>query len=82
MQLILEATLVGVISVILGSIIARIVTKLLPSNVDMVTWKREGWNDKHQMEITLFVLGFVGHLFCEFVGLNRWYCANGAACKV
>lgn len=28
-----------------------------------------------------FFLGFFFHLFCEVVGLNRWYCRFGAACS-
>lgn len=28
----------------------------------------------------VFVAGVVVHIFCEIVGLNRWYCMNGAAC--
>lgn len=28
-----------------------------------------------------FLLGFVFHLVCELVGLNRLYCRHGAACQ-
>jgi hypothetical protein len=28
-----------------------------------------------------FLLGFFFHLFCEVIGLNRWYCRFGAACS-
>lgn len=28
-----------------------------------------------------FVLGFAFHLICEITGLNRMYCAHGAACQ-
>lgn len=28
----------------------------------------------------LFITGIIVHILCEIVGLNRWYCKNGAAC--
>jgi hypothetical protein len=30
---------------------------------------------------SLFILGAAFHLLCEMLGINRWYCANGAACS-
>lgn len=30
---------------------------------------------------SLFILGATFHLLCEVFGINRWYCANGAACS-
>jgi len=29
---------------------------------------------------SLFILGVAFHVLCEVVGINRWYCSNGAAC--
>ena len=28
-----------------------------------------------------FVLGFLFHLLCELLRVNRWYCTHGHACK-
>ena len=33
------------------------------------------------MYLRIFILGASIHLFCEFTGVNRWYCKNGNACK-
>tara|TARA_A100001015_G_C14332974_1_gene460062 strand:- start:47 stop:229 length:183 start_codon:yes stop_codon:yes gene_type:complete len=33
------------------------------------------------MYLRIFILGASIHLFCEFTGINRWYCKNGNACK-
>jgi len=30
---------------------------------------------------SLFILGATFHLLCEMFGINRWYCAHGAACS-
>tara|TARA_B100001094_G_scaffold311528_1_gene347284 strand:+ start:1888 stop:2085 length:198 start_codon:yes stop_codon:yes gene_type:complete len=32
--------------------------------------------------MTLFVAGAAGHLLFEVSGANKWYCANGNACKL
>ena len=29
----------------------------------------------------MFAVGFMIHLVFEALGLNRWYCKNGAACS-
>ena len=29
----------------------------------------------------IFLVGASIHLFCEFTGINKWYCKNGNACK-
>ena len=31
--------------------------------------------------LRIFILGASIHLFCEFTGINGWYCKNGNACK-
>jgi len=40
---------------------------------------------KPQTTVAIMVLGFflgvAFHLFCELVGLNKMYCAHGAACQ-
>ena len=33
------------------------------------------------MEIRLFLIGFLAHLFFEYTGINKWYCKNGIACR-
>ena len=24
---------------------------------------------------------FIRHILCEYLGVNKWYCKNGVACK-
>jgi len=42
---------------------------------------KKDWNKNYAMEIALFLTGVFAHLFCEFSGINRWYCKNGNACQ-
>ena len=78
-QIAIEAAVVGLMTVLVGSAAGWVVGKLLPSPVARSDACR-GWNDKHQMEISLFCTGALIHLICEVTGINKWYCTNGAAC--
>jgi hypothetical protein len=31
-------------------------------------------------QIQVFLMGVFIHLFCEYTGINRYYCENGNAC--
>lgn len=31
--------------------------------------------------VFMFAIGFLIHLLFEVLGLNKWYCKNGAACN-
>ena len=31
--------------------------------------------------VFMFIVGFLIHLVFEALGLNKWYCKNGAACS-
>ena len=67
----IEAIAVGILIVIIGTV----VTKLFFNS------SSQSWNKYHVMEIALFLTGFFTHLFCEFSGINQWYCKNGNACQ-
>ncbi len=68
--LLTEAGAIGVLTVVLGYLIIFL--------MDALKYKM-GRN--LPMYVVLFVLGATIHLFCEFTGVNRWYCKNGHACK-
>ena len=78
MKLLIEAVVVGISVVIIGSLVGYVVGRSL--SVDIPKLCKE-WNKNHIMEITLFLTGFILHLVCEFSGVNGWYCDNGNACK-
>ena len=72
-----EAFFVGVLVVIFGTLVGYGVGRVFSSKLPEVC--RE-WNKNHVMEISLFLTGVLVHLVCEYSGLNKWYCAEGAAC--
>lgn len=78
-QVFIEAVVVGLMTVLFGNIAGLIVGPFFKVNLPKDC---EDWNKFYVMEISLFLTGFLIHLFCEFVGINKWYCNNGAACKL
>lgn len=68
-QLMIEACAVGIVVVILGYLINYLIGQMklkIDKNI--------------QMTMGLFLIGSVTHLFCEFTGVNKWYCKKGHAC--
>ena len=78
MKLLIEATIVGISTVIMGSLIGYILGKFNKIKLPSVC---KNWNKNHIMEISLFFTGFFLHILWEYMGLNKWYCKNGNACK-
>ena len=78
MQIIAESAIVGVMTVIVGSLVGYILSKIVRNDLPKVCKK---WNNFYIMEISLFFTGVIIHLVCEFSGINKWYCLNGNACK-
>tara|TARA_B100000963_G_C22631799_1_gene675288 strand:- start:321 stop:545 length:225 start_codon:yes stop_codon:yes gene_type:complete len=65
-----EALAIGVLTVVLGYLVVYVMNVAKPVK-----------GRQAQMALGFFVLGATIHLFCEFTGVNRWYCKNGHACK-
>lgn len=78
MKLFLESFFVGIFIVIFGSLISFIVGLFFKTELPPVC---KDWNKNYVMEIALFLTGFVAHLFFEIIGINKWYCKNGNACR-
>jgi len=79
MKLLIEALVVGVATVIIGTLVGFIIGKYFSSsNLPKIC---KTWNKNHIMEICLFLTGFILHILCEFSGINKWYCKNGNACS-
>lgn len=76
-DLIVEAVVVGIMTIIFGNIAGFLIGPLFKVDLPKVC---STWNKFYTMEITLFVTGVLIHLFCEYTGINKWYCKNGFAC--
>jgi len=76
-KLFTEAFIVGIMVVLGGTIIGKIIAHFLSVPLPQAC---KNWNKYYIMEITLFLTGISIHLLCELTGINRWYCKHGAAC--
>lgn len=76
-ELFIEAVVVGIMTIVFGNIAGFLIGPLFKVNLPQVC---STWNKFYTMEITLFVTGVLIHLFCEYTGINKWYCKNGFAC--
>ena len=75
----IEATVVGIILVIMGNIIGLLISKS-PLSVPLPDACKK-WNDFYAMEASLFLAGVLTHLVFELIGANKWYCKHGNACS-
>tara|TARA_B110000285_G_scaffold69744_1_gene80237 strand:+ start:240 stop:500 length:261 start_codon:yes stop_codon:yes gene_type:complete len=78
LRLIIEASMVGIITVVVGYIITWILSQFTSKAKKINT----DWNKNYIMELALFLTGMSVHLLCEISGINSWYCVNGLACQV
>lgn len=78
LRLLVEAVVVGLLTVAVGSLVGWGVGRAMGSDLPDTC---KDWNKNYIMEICLFLTGVVIHLLCEAVGINRWYCKNGFACR-
>ena len=78
LRLLTEAFIVGISTIIAGTAITYFLKNIFTNGLPPVC---KDWNKHYAMEISLFLTGFLLHLFFEVVGLNRWYCKFGNACR-
>ena len=77
-KLFIEAIVVGIVIVVIGSLISYLMRLYYVSDLPDVC---KNWNKNYAMEICLFLTGFFGHLIFEYSNVNKWYCENGRACQ-
>ena len=74
--LLMEAIAVGILLIPLGYLV-------LYGSVELSKrYKSVDRMDKNiKMSLGFFLLGVLTHLFCDFTGINKWYCKKGIACQ-
>lgn len=77
--LLIEAIVVGIMTVIVGTLAANIIRNYVEDKSELPVVCKS-WNKNYAMEKSLFLTGFMVHLICQFTGINKWYCSNGLAC--
>lgn len=71
----IEALIVGIITMVIGTVLSVLSMYLQPGfSIKQIDF----WG---YLLAVNFLTGFITHLLCECVGLNKWYCKNGYACK-
>lgn len=76
-KILIEAITVGVLTILMGYLSGYIVGHFEKVDLPEVC---KSWNKNYTMEKSLFLTGFLIHIFAEMFGLNTWYCKNGVAC--
>jgi hypothetical protein len=73
MHYIYEAILVGIITILIG----------FPVSVAFMYFNNPEFKFEFKLQLatSLFVIGFLIHIVCEFTGINKSYCEYGYACK-
>jgi hypothetical protein len=74
--ILLEAIVVGIITVLVGYLAGYIVHNLEDNDLQEIC---KTWNKNYVMEKSLFLTGFLTHLILQISGINNWYCKNGMA---
>ena len=81
-QLIYEAASLGAMTVLFGNVVSCLLDfAILSPKLKMKLPLLSNKDRFYEMGIVLFLTGVSIHLFCELVGINRWYCRHGNACR-
>jgi len=65
-----EAVFIGIAVVMMGYVASMIVRPYFKVDLPEIC---KSWNKKHVMEWSLFITGFLLHIFFEITGINKTY---------
>ena len=75
-QVILEATIVGLATVLVGVCVQELLKR---TSLKVKCQTPCEWNKNYIREISLFLTGFMLHILFEIMGANSWYVKHGSA---
>jgi hypothetical protein len=75
-QLIIEATIVGLSTILVGVCVQELLKK---TTLKVQCETPCDWNKNYIKEISLFITGFMLHVLFEIMGANSWYVKHGSA---
>uniref|UniRef100_A0A6C0I6Q6 Uncharacterized protein n=1 Tax=viral metagenome TaxID=1070528 RepID=A0A6C0I6Q6_9ZZZZ len=75
-QLIIEATIVGLATILVGVCVQELLKK---TTLKVQCETPCDWNKNYIKEISLFITGFMLHVLFEIMGANSWYVKHGSA---
>lgn len=70
MQLLIEIFVVGIMTMIVGTLLSYI----------FMGKERDNFKQWNVIYLTMFLTGAIIHIVCEISGINKYYCKNGYAC--
>jgi len=70
-----EAVVVGLVTMVLGTVISIISMYLQPN------FSIKRINFWPSLLAVNFLIGFIFHILSEWVGTNKWYCTGGYSCR-
>jgi hypothetical protein len=76
MDILIEAIAVGIAISIIGFVISLVIMYIEDKHFTFA--KFTFWKS---VLISYFITGFAGHLIFQYIGLNRYYCKYGVACR-
>ena len=77
-QVLLESKFIGFIFLISTTIIMIGLHCMFPNDYTGCLYLPNKSSFKYYA--ATFISGVIANLFCEYVGINKWYCKNGNAC--
>lgn len=77
-QVLLESLFIGFIFMISTAIVMVGLHRICPNDYTGCLYLPNKSSIKYY--VATFISGFMANVFCEYVGINEWYCKNGNAC--
>tara|TARA_B100001093_G_scaffold481005_1_gene511376 strand:- start:70 stop:393 length:324 start_codon:yes stop_codon:yes gene_type:complete len=75
-SLFMESSIIGLMTLIFGKITYDFINNRNPFNKKNILKNKKNIDERNKICITLFLVGFIIHVFNEMLGLNCYYCSK------